>query len=282
MLSRFSHPARSLPFLLLVLVLFPLPSSGADWVKVTYEPTVPSITRGYVETAISLSNELLAQNGLLPSEMISVFVSNGAEGYVDLLVKYGGIDKERAKEQAKRSEGVSVTSGPIVLIKGSSWIHTNQVGACWIVPHELFHQVQRQYGENKASIWIREGFPEVFRFMVTERAGLFSLQESLSKVENIVRKTKQIPDIRMLATSNYSTFRELNKQHYPAYSLSTLLAAQLVKQKGFSSVAKFYHLLGNGSSEGTAFHEAFGMPMDTYMSSMAPYLKGLSTAGISQ
>ena len=59
-------------------------------------------------------------------------------------------------------------------------------------PHEVFHQVQRQFGRIQTETWLTEGAPEAYQMIARETAGFGPASRLLSPAEKRVRMVPSI------------------------------------------------------------------------------------------
>ena len=126
--------------------------------------------------------------------------------------------------------------------------------------------------------WMTEGPPELFKFLALETAGIRSVKDSVKMTEtSISMKGVKIPDVRQLASYDYTTWESLGLQRYPVYQMAGLMTYHLVGDKGFEKVILFYQLLHDGNNPDKAFVSAFGVQMSQFLDDMNDYFNGLTT-----
>ena len=122
----------------------PLPLAQAaerNWLRVQYDPDVSAQTRTHVEAAVDLVANMLTEYKLPLRNPITVLVTADAATYEKLLLQYG-YSAEVSRKTAQFSSGVSLGNRPIILLKGTSALHTKRDEVYRVLPHEVFHQVQ--------------------------------------------------------------------------------------------------------------------------------------------
>jgi len=190
---------------LLLLAIFPVSAFAASWAEIIYDSEVPAQTRKNIASAVDTVADLLTQYNIALRYDIKVVVTADTESYIQALMFYNKDSRAKAEEVAKSSGGVSLNDRHILLIRGTSLLNTSPSEVYRVVPHELFHQVQNQYGKARTLNWLVEGTPEVFQFVAREKAGFGKVADFVRQAEQIVRQDSAIPDVRELA--NYQSFQ---------------------------------------------------------------------------
>ena len=261
-------------FVVALLILFSgviSPASAwASWVNVVYDQEVPPQTRQNVQRAVDTTADLLTKYKITLSQEVTVVVTANEASYAQALMFYAKIPKDKAEAMAKYTGGESLGDKPMVILKGSPALQNSAVEVFRVLPHDLFHQVQRQYGHTQTVNWLVEGTPEVFQLVAREEAGLGKVADNIRLAENVIRLAKDIPDARQLANYDYKTWDALMQQ-YPIYQMSVVMAYKLIQDNGFENVVFFYQLLHGGSSPDKAFAAAFRAPMAWFLSDMNAY-----------
>lgn len=289
---------NKMPFLFSVLLAILLfgggfigHSHGAEsWVDLIYDQEVSLQTRENYQKAIDASKALLAKYKIVLSNPVTVVLTkNDAESYVRAIMSYGDVSRSVAEDKAKTGViwGLSSTKKPAIIIRnvptrqlkpqGTSVVVNNPEEGFRTVPHELFHQVQNQYGTVRAVNWLQEGTPELFKFMAIEVAGIRSVKHSVQLAERSLSiPGVKIPDARQLAGYDYRAWESLAVQRYPVYPMAAVMTDRLVGDKGFEKVILFYQLLNGGNDPDKAFITAFGVPMHKFLDDMNDYFNELT------
>ena len=257
-------------------VAVPLPSVQAaerNWLRVQYDPDVPAQTRVHVEAAVDLVADMLTEYKLPLRNPITVLVTADAATYEKLLLQYG-YSAEVSRKTAQFSSGVSLGNRPIILLKGTSALHTKRDEVYRVLPHEVFHQVQSQFGRQTTASWMVEAAPELFQVIAREKAGLEEVKLSLAKTAMRVFSAKSIPSAQQLMTPNYADFSALSRQGYPVYQMSLLMLHHLTGPD-FEAVLQYYRLLNQGMSADKAFVALFRRPQAIFAAEMDQYFAKL-------
>lgn len=260
--------------IIVLMAIFSAQSFAATWAEVSYDREVPLQTRQNIEKAIDTVADLLTKHNIVLSYKISIVVTADAQSYVQALMLYGKFPRAKAEEAARYSAGQSLSDKPIIIMKGTPRLNTVPEESFRVLPHEIFHQVQNQYGKIRTVNWLTEGTPEVFQYVAREAAGFGTMNGCISQAEQRIRKAASIPDARQLASYNYETWTSLMRS-YPIYDMSVVMAARLVQDNGFENIVFFYQLLHNGTDRDKAFMAAFRAPMAWFLSDMNAYFAGL-------
>lgn len=134
-----------------------------------------------------------------------------------------------------------------------------------VLSHELFHQVQNQYGKTYPAAWLAEGSADLFSLLVMEEAGVAKAEDHLRVATERVVQAKSVPDVHQLAGKDPQQFNALSQQDEPVYLMSLVMVSRLIGGKDFAKVAKFYQLLNGGQDVDGAFREAFGTTMKAFL-----------------
>jgi len=267
---------RLLVFLLALLAM-PSPAFAAEWVKIVYDREVPALARANIEKAVGTVADLLAKHNLVLRDQVTVLVTADAESYIQARMLYLKEPRAVAEKEAKYTAGVSAVGKPLIILKGSPALNTSATEAFRVLPHEIFHQVQSQYGQAQTAIWLTEGTPEVFQFVAREAAGLEKVSDNIRAAEQRIRQAPAIPDARQLASYDYHVWDAM-MQKYPVYQMAVLMTYKLIQDNGFENVVFFYQLLHSGTPADRAFLAAFKVPMAWFLSDMNEYFAGLRRA----
>ena len=254
----------------------PLPLAQAaerNWLRVQYDPDVSAQTRTHVEAAVDLVANMLTEYKLPLRNPITVLVTADAATYEKLLLQYG-YSAEVSRKTAQFSSGVSLGNRPIILLKGTSALHTKRDEVYRVLPHEVFHQVQSQFGRQTTASWMVEAAPELFQVIAREKAGLEEVKLSLAKTAMRVFSAKSIPSAQQLMTPNYADFSALSRQGYPVYQMSLLMLHHLTGPD-FEAVLQYYRLLNQGMSAERAFVALFRRPQAIFAAEMDQYFAKL-------
>ena len=254
----------------------PLPLAQAaerNWLRVQYDPDVSAQTRTHVEAAVDLVANMLTEYKLPLRNPITVLVTADAATYEKLLLQYG-YSAEVSRKTAQFSSGVSLGNRPIILLKGTSALHTKRDEVYRVLPHEVFHQVQSQFGRQTTASWMVEAAPELFQVIAREKAGLEEVKLSLAKTAMRVFSAKSIPSAQQLMTPNYADFSALSRQGYPVYQMSLLMLHHLTGPD-FEAVLQYYRLLNQGLSADKAFVALFRRPQAIFAAEMDQYFAKL-------
>ena len=261
--------------MLLLLALSPVHAFAAAWADIVYEADVPPKTRENVAKAVDSVADLLTQYNIALRNNITVVITADTEGYIQARMFYAKESRAKAEEVAKYSGGVSLGGKHIIIIKGTPQLNAHPAEAFRILPHEIFHQVQSQYGKTSTVNWLVEGTPEAFQFAAREKAGFGKESDYIRQAEEEIRQAPEIPDARQLADYNYQSYTALVQKGYPVYQMSVVMATRLVQDNGFENIIFFYQLLHNGTAPDHAFLSAFRVPMAWFLSDMNAYFDKL-------
>lgn len=262
----------------LLAALAPATIAAAAWFDVSFEAEVPAATRAHVQRALDTTADLLTTYKVILREPVQIIVTADLEGYTQARMFYLHESRPVAEQAAKISGGVSSNAKPLIIIKGTALLNREPQEAFRIIPHELFHQVQRQYGRTQTVTWLKEAAPESFQLIARETAGFGPVAEKLKQAELRVRKAATIPDACELATDNYAIWTGFMQRGLPVYEMSVLMVAQLSRDNGFENILFFYQLLHQGVSRDKAFVTAFRVPMSWFLSDMNAYFSKLRLA----
>ena len=254
----------------------PLPLAQAaerNWLRVQYDPDVSAQTRTHVEAAVDLVANMLTEYKLPLRNPITVLVTADAATYEKSLLQYG-ISAEEARKKAQFTSGTSLGYRPIILLKGTTELQTKRDEVYRVLPHEVFHQVQYQFGRQTTASWMVEAAPELFQVIAREKAGLEEVKLSLAKTAMRVFSAKSIPSAQQLMTPNYAVFSTLARQGYPVYQMSLLMLHHLTGPD-FEAVLQYYRLLNQGMSADKAFVALFRRPQAIFAAEMDQYFAKL-------
>ena len=254
----------------------PLPLAQAaerNGLRVQYDPDVSAQTRTHVEAAVDLVANMLTEYKLPLRNPITVLVTADAATYEKLLLQYG-YSAEVSRKTAQFTSGTSLGYRPIILLKGTTELQTKRDEVYRVLPHEVFHQVQSQFGRQTTASWMVEAAPELFQVIAREKAGLEEVKLSLAKTAMRVFSAKSIPSAQQLMTPNYADFSALSRQGYPVYQMSLLMLHHLTGPD-FEAVLQYYRLLNQGMSADKAFVALFRRPQAIFAAEMDQYFAKL-------
>jgi hypothetical protein len=248
---------------------------ASAWLDVVFDRDVPEATRVNIGRAVDTTSDLLTKYKVITREPIQIIVTTDLESYIQARMFYLKESRTEADKLAPFSAGVSSGGKPVIIIRGSPLLNSEPQEAFRVIPHEVFHQVQRQYGRTDTVTWLKEGAPEVFRMVAQEAAGFGRVNDYLGQSVKIVRRAPVIPDAREIATFNYATWTTLMQKNYPVYDMAVLMADQLSQGNGFENIIFFYQMLHMGVDREKAFRAAFRVPMSWFLTDMNGYFTKL-------
>ncbi len=258
-----------------LLVLAPAQCMAAAWIDVIFDRDVPEATRVNIGRAVDTTGDLLTKYKVVTREPIQIIVTTDLESYIQAIMFYLKKSRTEADKIAPFSGGLSGGGKPVIVIRGTPLLNSEPQEAFRVIPHEVFHQVQRQYGRTETVTWLSEGAPEVFRMVAQEAAGFGRVNDYLGQAVKKVRRASVIPDAREIATFNYATWTTMMQKNYPVYDMAVLMADQLAQGNGFENIIFFYQMLHMGIDREKAFHAAFRVPMSWFLSDMNSYFTKL-------
>ena len=261
-------------FTLLLMAGSPI-CSFANWCDLVYDADVPPKAREHIAKALDTTADLLVKYNIALPKKITVVVTADSESYVKALMLYGKESRTKAEEHAEYSGGISLGDKSIIILKGTPQLNANPAESFRVLPHEIFHQVQRQYGKTSTVNWLVEGTPEAFQFTAREVAGFGTVRDYIRQAEEKIRQSPEIPDARQLADYKYHNYTSLVQKGYPAYTMSVIMATRLVQDNGFENIIFFYQLLHKGIAPDKAFLAAFRVPMAWFLSDMNEFFDKL-------
>lgn len=265
---------RSL-LLVFLLVLVPAHCMASTWLNVVFDREVPEPARVNIGRAIDTTSDLLAKYKVILREPIQIIITSDLESYTQARMFYFKESRAEADKLAATSGGVSSGTKPLIIVKGSPALNSDPSEAFRVIPHEVFHQAQRQYGRTGTVTWLTEGAPEVFRMIAQETAGFGRVSDYLSRAEKRVRTAPVIPDAREIATFNYAVWTAMMQKNYPVYGMAVLMVDQLSQGNGFENIIFFYQMLHMGTDRDKAFQAAFRVPMSWFLADMNSYFDKL-------
>ena len=265
--------------MLLVFVLcwtLPLPAAQAaerSWLQVHYDPDVVAQTRTHVEAAADLIADMLTEYRLPLRQPITVLVTADPTTYEKALLQFG-FSAEKARQTAQHTAGVSLGNRPLILLKGTSALQNSRAEVFRVLPHEVFHQVQNQFGRQTSANWMVEAAPELFQIIAREKAGLEEVAPAFAKTALRVFVANSIPSAQQLMSYKYDEFAALARQGQPVYQMSLLMLFQLTN-KDFEPVLQYYRLLNEGMKPDSAFVALFRRPQSMFAAEMDHYFAKL-------
>ena len=267
-------------WILLVVFVFcwtlPLPAAQAaerSWLQVHYDPDVAAQTRTHVESAADLIADMLTEYRLPLRQPITVLVTADQATYEKALLQFG-FSAEKARQTAQHTAGVSLGNRPLILLKGTPALQNSRAEVFRVLPHEVFHQVQNQFGRQTSANWMVEAAPELFQIFAREKAGLEELAPALGKTAFRVFVANSIPSAQQLMSYQYEEFAALARQGHPVYQMSLLMLFQLTN-KDFEPVLQYYRLLNQGMKPDSAFVALFRRPQSMFATEMDQYFAKL-------
>lgn len=241
-----------------------------------FDTGVSEYARQAVRKAAGISFGLLGRYKIPLNFQMTVRVSADEAGFIQALRPiYPQMGEEEIKAYGKSISGCSYDKMNLILIKGKTVTADDPTAAFNALPHELFHQVQNQYGKIYSGSWLAEGTAELFRLIALEEAGLGPVDGRIHYAVEQVKRQKSIPDTYQLASSNNNQFKFLSEQGQPVYQMSLIMVSRLVDGKDFNRVARFYQLLGESGDLDSAFNKTFEMPLNVYLNNANDYFKSL-------
>ena len=267
-------------WILLVVFVFcwtlPLPAAQAaerSWLQVHYDPDVAAQTRTHVESAADLIADMLTEYRLPLRQPITVLVTADQATYEKTLLQFG-FSAEKARQTAQHTAGVSLGNRPLILLKGTPAIQNSRAEVFRVLPHEVFHQVQNQFGRQTSANWMVEAAPELFQIIAREKAGLEEVAPAFAKTALRVFVANSIPSAQQLMSYKYDEFAALARQGQPVYQMSLLMLFQLTN-KDFEPVLQYYRLLNEGMKPDSAFIALFRRPQSMFAAEMDQYFAKL-------
>lgn len=238
-----------------------------SWVQVHYDTGISEQTKANVDSAIDVVADMLTEYRLPLRQKLTVIVTADKESYIKVLTQYGG-SYEKAAQKAEYTAGISYDSKAIIVLKGSPALQSDRGEVFRVLPHEIFHQVQSQFGHQTTATWMTEAAPELFQIYARERAGLSTVKDDIDKAIRRIVAAKSIPSTSQLMTNKYEEFAALAQQGYPVYQMSLMMIYNLSDTAQFEPVLQFYRLLNQGMSPGSAFVALFRRPQSVYAMEM--------------
>ena len=254
----------------------PLPAAQAaerSWLRIHYDPDVPQQTRTHVEVAADLIADMLTEYRLPLRQPVTVLVTADPATYEKTLLQFG-FSAEKARQTAQHTAGVSLGNRPLILLKGTPALQNSRTEVFRVLPHEVFHQVQNQFGRQTSANWMVEAAPELFQIIAREKAGLEELAPALGKTAFRVFVANSIPSSQQLMSYQYEEFAALARQGQPVYQMSLLMLFQLTN-KDFEPVLQYYRLLNEGMKPDSAFIALFRRPQSMFAAEMDQYFAKL-------
>ena len=258
----------------LAVIFSPCQAEAAErsWVKVRYTDEASSVMAKNVEDCLDTVADLLGQYHIYLSQPITVIVTGDSAGYINVLRSYG-YTPEAAERADKNTAAVSLNNLPVIIVKGTASLKEKKQEVYRVLPHEIFHQVQRQWAKLRTVTWMVEGAPELFRMKASEQAGLVPTAVYLAVEQNRIKQAKVLPSAHQIGHKDYTVFSSLSAKGYPVYSMSTVMMAKLVEAAGFDKVVYFYQQLHYGVDPDKAFLSVFRVPMRYFLDDMDRYFE---------
>lgn len=249
------------------------PNAETLMLTLVFDAAVPESTRENVRRAAAVCFGLLARYKIPLSFQVTVKVTADEEAYIQALRTF--VSKEEADRTGRRTDGTSLRGRNTILVKGTPGLAEDPRAAYRVLPHELFHQVQDQYGKVYPGAWLSEGSAEMFPKAAFEEAGYGRMEEHVRFALERVKRAPSVPDAHMLHGKDPELFKALAGQEYPVYAMSTVMVSRLIEGKDFGKVAAFYRSLGEGTALDTAFEQAFGTTIAAFIDESNTYFASL-------
>nr|QIV52833.1 hypothetical protein [uncultured bacterium] len=260
-----------------------------SWGELVYDTEVPLQTKDNLKIAFEAVDKLLTKYNIIINHPITVVVAaNNAESYIQALMSHGKMSRTQAEDKIKSVNlGLSNSREPLIIIRyypyrqqtgqgTSRQIHPPEEGF-HTLPHEVFHQVQNQYGRRRMN-WMVEGPAELFKFIAIEAAGIRGVAHSVQRYEQEIRKNGKIPDTRQLASYDYKDWISLGYHKYPVYQMAAVMTYRLLGDNGFEKLLSYYQLLHDGVDRDQAFNNVFGIQLTDFLADMNDYFNKLCSS----
>ena len=176
--------ARKVRLLVLVALLVTVCQSSvfaAQWYTLLVDKGnhPPQPVMDEVWKSIRVTGELFTRYKLILPEIVTIRVATTQDSYARALMHYFSASPAEAAQYAKLSAGMSSTTRPVVILNG----HYAD-GFASTLPHELFHQAQRQLATTSTPTWITEGSAELFEKLALHQAGKGVFVQYIQGVKN--------------------------------------------------------------------------------------------------
>jgi hypothetical protein len=238
--------------LCLILLLTQQIAFAAQWYQIRIDkndhPTQPVMDE--VTRSLRVTGELFTRYKLILPEIVTIRVATTQDSYARALMHYLKASPAQAAELAKLSAGVSIHSYPVVILNGH---YSN--GFASTLPHEMFHQAQRQLATVNAPTWITEGSAELFEKLALHQAGRGVYSQYIRSVKQRLRQEGSLPTVRQVVSDWAAMFKQ--GKGGVIYNMATLMVWYLADQQGFDGVVYFYQLMHQGVAQDEAFLSAF-------------------------
>lgn len=200
--------------------------------------------------SIRVTGDLFARYKLILPEIVTIRVATTQESYARALTHYFNYPPAQAASMAKLSAGVSAHGRPLVVLNG----HYSG-GFSSTLPHEMFHQAQRQLATVNTPTWITEGSAELFEKLAMHQAGKGVYSQYIQGVRARLRQAGALPSVHQLVNDWAAMFQQ--GKGGVIYNMATLMVWYLADQQGFDGVVYYYQLIHQGTSPDEAFLAAF-------------------------
>ena len=225
---------------------------AAEWYKVLVDKGnhPPQPVMDEVWRSIRVTGDLFARYKLILPEIVTIRVTTTQDSYAKALMHYLNASPAQAADYARLSAGISTHSQPLVILNGycsQQFIST--------LPHEIFHQAQRQLATVNTPKWITEGSAELFERMALHQAGRGVYSQYIRGVMNRLRQAGPLPSVRQVVSDWDAMFQQ--GKGGVIYNMATLMVWYLADQQGFEGVVYYYQLIHQGVSQDEAFLTAF-------------------------
>ncbi len=249
----FGRVHRLIVFSLFVLIVSWMPAVfAAQWYTLLVDKGnhPPQPVMDEVWKSIRVTGELFTRYKLILPEIVTIRVATTQDSYARALMHYFNASPTEAAQYAKLSAGMSSNSRPVVILNG----HYAD-GFASTLPHELFHQAQRQLATTSTPIWITEGSAELFEKLALHQAGKGVFAQYIQGVKARLRQAGALPSVAQVVT-NWSAMFQQGKGGV-IYNMATLMVWYLADQQGFDGVVYYYQLIHQGVRPEDAFVTAF-------------------------
>lgn len=250
--------------------------AGASQIAVVAYQNVSPQKLKNVAAAVKITEALLGETNFALAEPVQVVVTENEADYAGAIGYYAGLSPEKAAEKARLSMGISLPQKPVIILQGTPRLEKYPVTAYIMLPHEIFHQIQKHDGitARNTRAWFYEGCAEAFRYLALERAGFYQKGDSLKDTFNrlainyMYNKKKELPPLGSLATYD-SWEASLKAESQSDSPLTTVypfaaLAVLRLSDGDFAKIATAHRLLREGKGFDEIFRKFFGGSVDRF------------------
>lgn len=261
---------RWLLTLCFVLLAWQPVASAAQWytVRVDKGNHPPQTVMDEVYLSIRTTGDLFTRYKLILPEIVTIRVTTNGESYARALSYYLKASPAQASQMAKLSAGVSTHAYPLVILNGQ---YSQQFIST--LPHEMFHQAQRQLATIHTPTWLTEGSAELFEKLALHQANRGVYSQYIRGVKQRLRQAGTLPSVRQVVSDWDALFKQ--GQGGVIYNMATLMVWYLADQQGFEGVVYFYQLIHQGVSPDEAFLGAFHVTPSLFYQDFAAKLPQL-------